>query len=201
MRRRRPGRPRKQAGRRTASGAVARQDRVKPTFELLRHRQALVGPQADPCLAENPLGVLLAHGLISAEEQMAGQRFAWLYRLTVGRQTVRSSDPLMPREEAGPAAATPPLGPGQAAWLAARQADLARARQDLLARGPRVYEMVQRYAIAQQHADWMGCRRPLTKREAEALSQVQEGLTCLAHSFGLTAGSRGQIEREHCAEG
>ncbi|MEQ8652233.1 MAG: hypothetical protein RIC87_07195 [Kiloniellales bacterium] len=184
MRRRRPGRARKYLRRRTASGRLARDTRVLPTPELLRHRQALVGQDGDQRLAESPLGVLLALGLISEEERMAGQRFAWLYRLTIGRLSLRAADPLIPREPLG-AEVTPPLGAGQAAWLAAREADLEDARIRLTKRGTGIYEMVLRFAVAQSYADWMGVTRQRTSAEAQDLLLLQEGLGCLAETFGL----------------
>lgn len=189
MRRRRAGRARKHLRRRTASGRLARDTQVPPTPELLRRRRALVGDGTDQRLSENPLGVLLAKGLITEEERMAGQRFAWLYHLALGRLNLRAADPLLPREPIG-AAATPPLGAGEAAWLAAREADLARARSCLLQEGTAVYEMVLRFAVQQSFADWMGLKRDRTPREEQALLQLQEGLACLADCFGLAPRAR-----------
>ncbi len=185
MRRRRAGRSRNQLRRRTASGRLARDIRVLPTPELLRRRQALVGKHADQRLAESPLGVLLASGLITEEERMAGQRFAWLYRLTLGQLSLRASDPLLLREPFGPEV-TPPMSAARSAWLAAREADLEQARSRLLDQGTCAHEMVLRFAVAQTFADWMGLKRERTAREVEDLRALQEGLACLADCFGLS---------------
>ncbi len=103
MRRRRAGRGRRHDRRRTPSGQLSRagQHPVRPTAELLRHRRALVGSQGDQTLAESPLGALLARSLITAEERMAGQRFAWLYRLAIGRTHPLASDAALPARGTG----------------------------------------------------------------------------------------------------
>lgn len=54
------------------------------TPELQRHRQAAAG-EADPCLAENPLALMAARGLITAAQAAAGGYYAVLYRRAVGR--------------------------------------------------------------------------------------------------------------------
>ncbi len=185
MRRRRPGRPRKQMERRTARGTLVRQTSVPPTPELLRHRQALVGAGGDLRLAENPLGVLLALELITEEELAAGQRFAWLHRLVFGRQSCAASDPRLPRGVAGTTPAIPPLGAGQAAWLAAREKDFDRARGHLEACGGGVYAVLRRVAVEQEFAGWMGAKRRLTASEELALQRLQAGLDCLVGCFGL----------------
>ncbi|HEY4161983.1 MAG TPA: hypothetical protein VGM59_02895 [Dongiaceae bacterium] len=56
-----------------------------PELQALRHR--LVAG-ADPVLAENPLGILLARGLISAEQHGAGCRYERLYRQAVARREI-----------------------------------------------------------------------------------------------------------------
>ncbi len=131
---------------------------------------------------------------------MAGQRFAWLYRLAVGRLSLRAADPLLAREPVG-TVATPPLGAGEAAWLAAREADLEQARSRLLKQGRAAYEMVLRFAVAQSFADWMGLQRKRTPREEEDLMQLQVGLTCLADCFGLAASPRDRESAPQRAKG
>ena len=54
------------------------------TLELQARRAALVGA-GDPALAEYPLGIMLARGLISAEEHGAGCYYAALYAKAVAR--------------------------------------------------------------------------------------------------------------------
>ncbi|GAB5467248.1 MAG: hypothetical protein Kilf2KO_02780 [Rhodospirillales bacterium] len=186
MTRRRAGRPR-HWGRRTSGGGLVRAEvlPLAPSSQLLRHRRALVGAGGDLALAESPLGVLLARGLIAAEERLAGQRFAWLYRLTLGRATLAAADPLQPRQAPGPGLAAPPMGPAQAAWLAAREADFSQARKELCAAGVGVYRLVLAVAVNEDFLGWMGAGRPLTSRELEDLAALQEGLTLLSLRFGL----------------
>lgn len=195
MRRRRAGRPRKQHRRRTARGILVREDGLRPTPELLRYRRALVGEQADPRLAESPLGVLLARGLISEEERLAGQRFAWLHRLAFGRSSVAASDPLRPPELLGAGPETPPLGAGQAAWLAAREAEMDRARAELQDCGAGAYRAVQAAAVVLAFPDWMAGQRPLTPAEEAGLRDLQRGLACLADCFGFPRQADAQPER------
>jgi len=187
--RRRAGRPRRQDVRRTPSGAPSRTGAkaLGPTPEHLRHRRALVGGAADPSLAENPLGVLLARRLITEEERQAGLRFAWLYRLAIGKLTTAASDPLQPMQQPGPGPATPPLGAGRAAWLAAREADFDRARAALKEEGDGCLRAVVAFAVAQEFAAWMGTVRALTPAEARRLEDARRGLALLAAHFGLPA--------------
>ncbi|MEO1192683.1 MAG: hypothetical protein AAFY02_13055 [Pseudomonadota bacterium] len=161
-----------------------------PNPRVLQRRRALVGPDGDVTLAESPLGVLLARDLIHPEERQAGQRFAWLYRLVVGRMSPAAADPFQPREEARPAFATPPLGAGQSAWLAARSGDFEKARQALKAEGPGVYEQVRRIAVAEEFPPWIVVRGPLHDEARKELEAVQAGLACLAALFGLPAARR-----------
>jgi hypothetical protein len=60
-------------------------DRGTPELQAARQRLAA---GADPALAENPLGILLARGLIDAEQHAAGCRYARLYRLAVARREI-----------------------------------------------------------------------------------------------------------------
>ncbi len=57
------------------------------TPELQARRSALVGA-GDPVLAEYPLGIMLARGLISAEQHEAGCYYATLYAKAVARTTL-----------------------------------------------------------------------------------------------------------------
>jgi hypothetical protein len=66
---------------------ASREDCDRGTPELQALRQRLV-PGADPALAENPLSLLLARGLISAEQHGAGCRYERLYRLAVARREI-----------------------------------------------------------------------------------------------------------------
>src|SRR5262245_51644238 len=61
-----------------------RPDHDPGTPELQARRAALAGA-SDPALAEYPLGIMLARGLISAEEHEAGCYYAMLYAKAVGR--------------------------------------------------------------------------------------------------------------------
>jgi hypothetical protein len=57
------------------------------TPELQARRSALVGA-GDPALAEYPLGIMLARGLISPEEHEAGCYYAALYARAVARTSL-----------------------------------------------------------------------------------------------------------------
>ena len=82
---RKPGRPRKDTAR-EPSGRVKRQQ-DGPTPELARHRQAVVGHDADPALAESELGRLCAHGYVSRRCLDAGREFARQWACLYGKPT------------------------------------------------------------------------------------------------------------------
>ncbi len=121
---------------------------------------------------------------------MAGQRFAWLHRLAIGRVHPLASDPAMPRELPGAGPATPALGAGQAAWRAAREADFDRLRTALKAEGGGVYNAVLDVAVMQCFPDWIVAGRALLAADARELEALQRGLALLAHLLGLTARDR-----------
>jgi hypothetical protein len=72
---------------RTASGRISRAykgaARDDGTRDAERHRLALVNG-ADPALAAHPLGVLLANGHISREQERAGHRYAAVRAILFG---------------------------------------------------------------------------------------------------------------------
>lgn len=59
------------------------------TPELIAKRWALVGEGAAE-LAEYPLGVMLARGIITQDQHNSGQRYAWLYGNIIGRVTIKN---------------------------------------------------------------------------------------------------------------
>jgi hypothetical protein len=65
--------------------ALPAQDRGTPELQAIRHKLAA---GADPAMAENPLGLLLARGLINAEQHRAGSRYERLYRQAVARREI-----------------------------------------------------------------------------------------------------------------
>jgi hypothetical protein len=89
---RRSGRPRK-PGPRTASGRLSRTYKGAAcdhgSRDAERHRVELVNG-SDQALAASPIGVLLANGHITPEQERAGRRYGWLRSVSfgVGRPSV-----------------------------------------------------------------------------------------------------------------
>ena len=157
------GRPRK---------ALPQQDDGTP--ELRAHRQALAGREATA--AEHPLALMLARGLISAEHYDAGQRYAALYRQSVGRTQI-SYNRLY--EELAGRFGRQTLRREEADMAAARRLYLA-AKADLLAAGARICRATEALVV---FGDWPPFL--LRSRGGESRPSPAHGDHCAGIQAGL----------------
>jgi hypothetical protein len=166
------------------------------TPELQARRASLVGG-GDPALAEHPLGVMLARGLISAEEHEAGCYYALLYARAVAR-THLSSAYVYQRmlAESGRAAMLDEKGQEHVEKL------FRQGKNRLLAAGRRVSEATENLAVFGRHARFLDSRRTAELRRGADFTEFQavlEGLAVLAACYGRAAGRRGRMETYRAA--
>ncbi len=162
------------------------------TAELQAHRARLAAG-GDPALAEFPLGLLLARGLVSREQHEAGCYYAFLYGRTIGRTQVNCSY----------------LFGAQAAGYADRhdltEADLAKlqslfrkGKNHLLASGRRVCDATENLAVFGRMPRFLdaGRRRPTSALRADEaeLAAVRLGLEVLVACYGRAAGRLGRMD-------
>lgn len=155
-------------------------------------RRVALAAGGDPVLAEHPLGVMLARGLISAEQHEAGCHYAMLYGRTVG-PTDLSVASLYRRLLAE-------SGRGKEideADLARIQALYRLGKNRLLAAGRRVATATENIAVFGSPPRFLN--RPAggrLKRGADfaELEAVLEGLSVLVACYGRGAGRRGRLE-------
>jgi hypothetical protein len=154
-------------------------DRGEPdrgTAELQAKRAALA-QGVDRAAASHPLDLLLARGLIDAQEHRAGWRYAGLYRQLIGRTAVSygrlyaglAGEPgRMPAAEADPAD------------LAGAQSLFRTAQGALRAEGAVVAGITERLAVFGAYPDWLLQQDTTRPREMVLL---RRGLTRLVQSF------------------
>ncbi|GAB5469082.1 MAG: hypothetical protein Kilf2KO_21120 [Rhodospirillales bacterium] len=138
----------------------------------------MVGTEAPAQLAEYPLGVLLAQGLIGRDMHEAGCGYARLFRLAIGGESVSGVN-LTGRVFSAP-------GEEDEAWLAARARDYDRARRCLQEQGRRTRELVENVTVYQRLPPCCLKRRPPSPGEAIALDRLRAGLAALAALFAGT---------------
>jgi hypothetical protein len=180
---RRRGRPRKHP------------PRIDPgTPELQRHRSILAGP-ADSSLAEDPLALMVARGLIPPNQAQAGRYYASLYRRSVGRphlstnalyQRLAMNAPATSFEEddAGMAEARRLYRLGKARLLSAgRRA--AKATEDLV-----IFGIRPGFLAAAADGDGNRQERRKEREPADAhYRAILAGLEALAAGFGFCEAS------------
>lgn len=161
-------------------------------------RRSLLTGAADPALAEYPLGVLLARGLIGREQHDAGCYYGFLYGRVVGR-TQLSCAPIYDR-----------LAADARADRRAANEDEERRHQDLfrlgknrlLAASRRVCDAAENLVVfgrAPRFLDVAGRRGAGARRgDAAELAAVLAGLDALVACYGTGAGRRGRMDA-HCA--
>jgi hypothetical protein len=165
------------------------------TPELQARRSALVGV-GDPALAEYPLGIMLARGLITAEEHEAGCYYAALYAKAVARTSLSVAH-IYRRMLAES---------GRALDLDDKsQEHIERLFRDgknrLLAAGRRVCEATENLAVFGRPARFLDRRTAQLRRGADhsELRAVLDGLAVLVASYGRGAGRRGRMETHRAA--
>ena len=166
------------------------------TPELQARRTALVGG-GDPALAEHPLGIMLARGLISAEEHEAGCHYAVLYARAVAR-THLSPAHIYRRmlAESGRAASLDDKSQEHIERL------FRQGKNRLLSAGRRVCEATENIAVFGRPARFLDSRRTAELRRGANFTEFQavlEGLAVLAACYGRSAGRRGRMETYRAA--
>jgi hypothetical protein len=137
------------------------------TPEARAHKVALVGP-ADPALAEYPLGVLLARGILTPEQHDAGCHYAYLAGRVLGRTKPYRADLGGGGGEE--------LGEGALAAVERRWHEAVRA---LLDAGRRAKDAVDNVAIFERLPGWLVRSQPRLGDDRERLALVH-GLEALA---------------------
>lgn len=166
------------------------------TPELQARRSALVGA-GDPALAEYPLGIMLARGLISSEEHEAGCHYATLYAKAVARTTLSCAH-IYRRMLAES---------GKAQDLDNKsQEHIERLFRDgknrLLAAGRRVCEATENLAVFGRPARFLDRRQTAQLRRGADYNELQAilaGLAVLVACYGRGAGRRGRMETYRAA--
>lgn len=166
------------------------------TPELQARRAALVAG-GDPALAEYPLGIMLARGLISAEEHEAGCYYAMLYARAVARTSLSCAH-IYRRMLAEN---------GRSAMLDDKSQEhierlFRSGKNRLLAAGRRVTEATENLAVFGRPPRFLAGRRTSELRRGADFTEFQavlEGLAVLAACYGRSAGRRGRMETYRAA--
>jgi hypothetical protein len=166
------------------------------TPELQARRSALVG-SCDPALAEYPLGVMLARGLISGEEHEAGCYYAMLYAKAVARTNLSCAHIYRRMlAESGRSTALDDKSQEHIERL------FRQGKNRLLAAGRRVCEATENLAVFGRHARFLDGRRTAELRRGSDFTEFQavlEGLAVLVACYGRGAGRRGRMETYRAA--
>jgi hypothetical protein len=166
------------------------------TPELQARRSALVGA-SDPALAEYPLGIMLARGLISAEEHEAGCYYAALYAKAVARTSLSCAHIYRRMlAESGRAQELDDKSQQHIERL------FRQGKNRLLAAGRRVSEATENLAVFGRPARFLDSRQTAQLRRGADYSEFQavlEGLAVLVACYGRGAGRRGRMETYHAA--
>jgi hypothetical protein len=151
------------------------------TPELQRHRRAAVG-EADPCLAENPLGLMAARGLITPAQAAAGGYYAVLYRRAVGRPY-----PSCAAHYQRLAVNYVPLPPDSGDEAEAEARRLFRlGKERLLAAGQRAARATEELVVFGTRPAFLVGRRLQDKSGDTLYRAILAGLDALADCYGFT---------------
>lgn len=157
-------------------------------------RRRLLAGAGDPVLAEYPLGMLLARGLIGREQHEAGCYYGFLYGRVVGRTQLSCAaiyDRLAAEVNAGRRAANEDEEK--------RHQDLFRlGKNRLLAASRRVCDATENLVVfgrLPRFLDLEGRRSAGARRgDAAELAAVLAGLDALVACYGPGAGRRGRMK-------
>ncbi len=166
------------------------------TPELQARRSALVGA-GDPALAEYPLGIMLARGLISAEEHEAGCYYAALYAKAVARTSLSCAH--IYRRMLAESGRAQELDDKSQAHI---ERLFRHGKNRLLAAGRRVSEATENLAVFGRPARFLDSRQTAQLRRGADHSEFQavlEGLAVLVACYGRGAGRRGRMETYRAA--
>ncbi|HEY2890260.1 MAG TPA: hypothetical protein VGJ31_06510 [Dongiaceae bacterium] len=166
------------------------------TPELQARRSALVGSN-DPALAEYPLGIMLARGLICGEEHEAGCYYAMLYAKAVARTNLSCAHVYRRMlAESGRSTALDDKSQEHIERL------FRQGKNRLLAAGRRVSEATENLAVFGRPARFLDSRRTAELRRGVDFTEFQavmEGLAVLVACYGRGAGRRGRMETYRAA--
>lgn len=162
------------------------------TPELQAHRERLASG-GDPALAEYPLGLLLARGLVNREQHEAGCYYAFLYGRAIGRTQVNCS--YLFGALAGGYADRHDLTEGDLVKL---ESLFRRGKNRLLAAGRRVCDATENLVVFSRMPRFLdaGRRRPGSAWRADEaeLAAVRLGLDVLVACYGRAAGRLGRMD-------
>lgn len=148
------------------------------TPELIAKRRALVGEGA-PELAEYPLGIMLARGIISQDQHNSGRQYAWLYGSVIGRTNVKS----MLADAKGEAAEDPRQADAEASFR--------RCKEAMLRVGRRACDALENAAIFERVPYWLkreiGSVHVVRPSEIAERKAIQAALDALV---GILGGER-----------
>jgi hypothetical protein len=166
------------------------------TPELQARRAAMVGA-GDPTLAEHPLGVMLARGLITPEQHEAGCYYAALYGRAVARIHL-SAAPIYRRllAESGRGRE---LDEGSQRHI---ERLYRLGKNHLLAASRRICEATENLVVFAKPARFLDQRRTALLRRGADYNEFQAvlaGLDVLVASYGRGAGRRGRMETHRAA--
>jgi hypothetical protein len=161
------------------------------TPELQARRAALIGGD-DPALAEYPLGVMLARGLVTREQHEAGCYYAMLYGRAVARANISCA--YVYRRLLAES------GRGQELddQTQAKLEQLFRlGKNGLLAAGRRVCDGTENLIVFGRPARFLAKRNTAELRRGADFAEFQAvlaGLSVLVACYGRGAGRRGRME-------
>ena len=160
------------------------------TPELQRHR-ALRAGGADPSLAEDPLALMAAKGMIQASQAQAGRYYAWLYRKAVRWPHLSTNAHY---EQLAMATAPMPVESDED-FLALAHRLYLRGKRRLLREGATVAQATENVAV---FAQWPPFLEPTSReyraatadpaqgrRDARQRAAVILGLDALAQLYGM----------------
>ena len=152
--------------RRRRRKATRRTEPDRGTPEAQARRYALIGT-ADPALAEYPLGVLLARGVITGEQHDAGCHYAYLAGRVLGRTKPYRAD------QGGSGAALNEVA------IDAIERRWHQAVRTLLDAGRRAKDEVDNVALFERLPSWVGAESPRLG-DARSCEELVAGLEALA---------------------
>ncbi len=174
-----------------------RRQRDEGTPEL-QGRKAAMAAGGDPALTEYPLGLLLLHGFIGAEQHEAGCYYAFLYGRAIGRTHVgceRQYRQMM-------AGWGPDRGPLPDEAQAQIESLFRQGKNRLLAAGRRVCDATENVVVfgrAPRFLHDTGRKSaPVCRADAIERESLHAGLDVLVACYGRAAGRAGRME-EHKA--
>jgi hypothetical protein len=160
------------------------------TPELQRHR-ALRADGADPFLAEDPLTLMKAKGMIQPSQAEAGRYYAWLYRKTVRWPHLSTNA----HYEQLAMNAAPMLVETDEDFLALAHRLYLRGKRRLLREGPAAAQATENVAVFAQWPSFLEPRGPgrqaatadpaQGRRDARQRAAVVLGLDALAQLYGM----------------